>query len=63
MTTIGPQCKGVRNDDTVRPIELCQSCACWKRTVGPVIEPRIVIRYGDDALARLICTRREPVRV
>ena len=60
--TLGPNCPGVRMKDAVRPIaELCQPCACWLRTAGPVIAPNIVVRYGDDAKPILMCTRREPV--
>ncbi len=61
MATIGPNCPGLRTQDSVRPVELCQLCACWVRTSGPVISPHVVVKYGDGGQPILMCTRREPL--
>ncbi len=61
MDKPGPKCHAVRTEDSVRPVELCQLCACWLRTTGPLIYPHIVVKYGDGGKQILMCTKREPV--
>lgn len=54
-------CEGVREDDKVRPLEMCQSCQHWRSTTGPKVTPHIVIVYRD-AMPVLVCERRQAVK-
>lgn len=55
------QCPGVREDDTVRPLAMCQQCAHWRSTTGERVTPLIQVRH-DGAQPILLCGRRSPVK-
>lgn len=57
-----PNCPGIRDGDSVRPIASCQSCACWLSTSPQKVAPAIVVVYGDGAKPALQCNRRVPVQ-
>ena len=54
-------CPGVREDDTVRPLQMCQQCQHWRSTTGERVTPWIQVRY-DGAQLILLCGRRQAVK-
>ena len=54
-------CPGVREDDTVRPLAMCQACAHWRSTAGERVTPLIQVRH-DGAQVILLCGRHSPVK-
>ena len=55
------QCPGVREDDTVRPLAMCQSCAHWRSTTGERVYPLIELKHDGERVI-LMCGRRQPVK-
>lgn len=54
-------CPGVRKDDTVRPLQMCQQCQHWRSTTGERVTPLIQVRH-DGAQLIVMCGRRQPVK-
>ena len=54
-------CPGVRDDDSVRPIPMCQSCQHWRSTIGERITPLIQLRHDGQRLI-VLCGRRQAVK-
>ena len=54
-------CPGIREADTVRPIQSCQSCQHWRSTTGERVTPLIVVVYRE-AMPVLVCSRRQAVK-
>ena len=54
-------CPGVREEDTVRPLAMCQACAHWRSTTGERVTPLIQVRH-DGAQLILLCGRRQAVK-
>lgn len=59
--TDATNCPGVRDDDSVRPIQMCQQCQHWRSTGTVRVEPHIVIVYRETVPV-LTCTRRLAVK-
>ena len=53
-------CPGVREDDTVRPLAMCQACAHWRSTTGERVYPLIELKH-DGAQLIVMCGRRQAV--
>lgn len=55
-------CTGLHDStaDTVRPLQMCQTCAHWKQQTGPQVSPAAVCRMGIGGWV-LICDRRVAV--
>ena len=54
-------CPGVREDDTVRPLQMCQQCQHWLSTTGERVYPAIVLQQDGDGVT-VLCVRRQPVK-
>lgn len=54
-------CEGVREEDTVRPLAMCQTCAHWRSTSGEPVYPRIHLRHDGKQLI-VLCGRRQAAK-
>lgn len=55
-------CPGAREDDKVRPLEMCQSCAHWRSTTGERVYPCIqIVTAGSEWI--VTCARRKAVQI
>ena len=54
-------CPGVREEDTVRPLAMCQQCQHWRSTTGERVSPLIQLRH-DGVQLIVQCARRVSVQ-